>query len=154
MFFMIMLINKLIIFFLKKIVKDMSDSQIKLMQNWLSALSNALFALRSEAKHKTLSFEETDAKSVFEKVDKNVRFWSTCDEKLRLCSFSIELPRKPGEDFIETTRCFRLFPNAKSDETFLRPTGRKEHRIPDAFTNAVTHYHSTFGIEIIDLKDS
>lgn len=152
---MIMRINKLIIYFIKKIVKDMSDSQIKLLQTWLCALSNALFALRSEAKQESLSFRDSYRHSVFEQVDKNVSFWSTYNETLRLCRFSIELPRKPGEDFVDITRFVRVYSNAKKiDEPFLCPTGAKGRSVSAEFTNENTPNHSSFGIEIIDFKDS
>ena len=133
----------------------MSDSQIKLMQNWLSALSNALFAFRSEAQRKPLSFIEKYQKNVFETVDKNVSFCSTfSDRKLRIFRLSISLPRKPSEDFIEDTKIFRLRANEKNAETFLRHTGGKGSHLPAKFANANTPDRSSFGIEIMDFKDS
>ena len=150
-----MRINYLIHLLVKKIVSDMSDSQIKLMQNWLNALSNALFAFRSEAKREPLSFIEKYQKDAFETVDKNVSFCSTfSDRKLRIFRLSIDIARKSGEDFIEDTKTFSLRANEKQAERLLRGTGGKHRRVPGAFTNENTPNRSSFGIEIVDFKDS
>lgn len=146
--------NNLIILFVKKIIRNMSDSQIKLLQSWLYALSDALFALRSEAKSEPLSFRQQHKKDMFDAVDEKVHFRHTfSNETSGFPGFSIEMPRKPGEDFIEETRYFRFKKNENGSYTVLYPTGISSWCTPAEFENSDTPNHSSFGIKIINYED-
>lgn len=146
--------NNLIILFVKNIIRSMSDSQIKLLQNWLYALSDALFAFRSEAKGEPLSFRQQHKKDIFDAVDEKVHFRHTfSNETSGFPGFSIEMPRKPGEDFIEETKYFRFKKNENGAYTVLHPAGGSGRRTPAEFENSDTPNHSSFGIKIINYAD-
>lgn len=147
-----MKINNVIPLFVKQIIRHMSDSQIKLLQNWLFALGDALFALRAEAKSEPLGFIQQHKKDKFEWANENVHFCYDKNSSPSIPGYFVKLPRKQGEDFVEATNYFRLRKDENGFYTLLY-TGVNAEHLAASFANDDTPNHSSFGIKIINIED-
>lgn len=114
------LLNQIVIFFLQEIIKPFSDSQIRMLQDWLIALSNALFALRSEAQSKPLSDAEREARTRFDSIDKDVHLYGSASQSSFYASVKagIRVPTDPNARHFKRTLVFRSPLNAEERERF------------------------------------
>lgn len=138
--------NQIIISFLKEIIKPFSDLQIRLLQDWLIALSQALFALRSEAQNKTLSSDEKAAKRRFDQIDKDIHLYGSS----RKSSFSagIEVPTDPREMNFRRTIFYRTpLGSEEQPNFFVKKIGINEQQKSEGST-------SYSGIKIVNYSES
>lgn len=146
-FFMKKFLNKIIISFLKEIIRPFSDSQIRLLQDWLIALSQALFALRSEARNNSLSSDEIASKHRFNEIDKDVHLYGSSHKS----SFSagIEVPTDPNSEMNFTRTIWYRSPLGPEERKnfFLKKFGMEENETYKGST-------SYSGIKIINYSDS
>lgn len=127
-------LNQIIISFLKEIIKPFSDSQIRVLQDWLIALSQALFALRSESQSKTLSSDEVAAKHRFDQINKDVHLYGSLNKS----SFSagIGVPTDPSEMNFTRTIFYRSPLGSEEEKIFLlKKFGMSEERVSEGSTS-------------------
>ena len=129
-------LNSFLLKCLEHILRPMGDHQIRLLQNWLIALSNALFALRSKGRKESLLTSEEEAYNHLQSLDKNIDIYASGhigSDPLKV-HINVPLLHKPFPSMETESTTFYRFPfcaKEKSDFAIKHIGATSDHR-PEA----------------------